>query len=386
MRIARRLVSGSKSSMRFSTAADDPRVRTCYWQQPSPRTGRKSVTGLIPAVATETKTLYSSTVHHLSPRSRSQKKSFLWWQHSFYRLRWKQWHEKWLELADRTPASRQKGPAGVLRSLQRAECDPDVALRLAFLVASEKPPGRSELAGDNKRHQRIKRKLGQARDHLSKAACGLMEAALPEIAILNKKLARRRLTQSQSHILNAGVELKFVLSEIHPIFIKSEDVDSLKGLADVTNPQNGALWMRLQNLAAMCDNEIETLLWPPTIELPSQHELFTMVSYFKACSGDSLPKLITDLLVVAHEVYELVQPGLTQPLTQDATENRIKRFRKLKVEPEQDSTLPKWIEESTAQRAESGQLRSELLAYYPDQALPQPRRYPPPPPIRSEKF
>jgi hypothetical protein len=330
--------------------------------------------------------LYSSSVQNLPSSSPGPDKSLLWWRHPFYRLRWQQWHVKWLELADTTPASRQKGPAGVLRSLREAGCDPDVSLRLAFLVASEKPTGRSELAGDNERQQRIKRKLGQARDHLSKAAFGLMEAALPEIAILNKKLARRKLTQSQSHILKAGVELKFVLSEVHPIFFKPEDVDSLKGLADMTDPQDPAQWMRLQDFAWICDHEIETLLWPPTIELPSHHELFTLVSYFKACSGDSLPELMTDLLVVAHEVYELIQPGLTQPLTQDAIENRIKRFRKLKVEPGQDSTLPKWIEESTAQKAKSGELRSALLAYYPDQALPRPRSYRLPFPIRSEKF
>jgi len=231
-------------------------------------------------------------------------------------------------------------------------CDPDVAVRLAVLVASEKPTGRSELAGDNERHQRIKRKLGQARNHLSKAAFGLMEAALPEIAILNKKLSQRKLTRSQRHILKAAAELERALSNIHLIFIKPEDVDLLKALSDVTDPQDPALWMRLQNLAGMCDHEIETLLWPPTIELPSHHELFTLVSYVTACSGKPKFALVDDLLTVAYGAYEADPPA-------SDTKDMVKRFRKL------DSIQPGLIEEYTAQRAKSGELKHELLTYYP---------------------
>jgi hypothetical protein len=60
--------------------------------------------------------------------------------------------------------------------------------------------------------------------------------------------------------------------------------------------------------------------------------------------------------------------GSTEP-TQDAIEKQVQRFRKLELEPELDSIQPELIEESTAQRAKSGELRRELLSCYPNQAL-----------------
>jgi hypothetical protein len=103
-------------------------------------------------------------VQNLPPSSLSQEKSLLWWRHPFYRLRWKQWHLRWRKLADTTPADQSNSPAGVLAGLEEAHCDLDVLVRLAFLVASEKPTASSELTGENERQQRIKRKVTQARN------------------------------------------------------------------------------------------------------------------------------------------------------------------------------------------------------------------------------
>jgi hypothetical protein len=249
-----------------------------------------------------------------------------------------------------------------LRSLEKAHCDSDVALRLAFLVASEKPSARSELAGDNERQQKLKRKLTQARNHLQKAAFGLMEAALPELAIDNRKRTRK-LDQSRNHIRTGADELQLALSEMSLIFIKPQDVESLKTPAETATPQDVALWMRLQDLAGMCDREIEVLLWPRTLGLPRHHELFTLVSYVTACSGRPNFPLVVNLLDVVREAYELVRPAAersTEPLFHDAVEQRVQWFRGL------DSILPGQIEESTAKRATSGELKSELLACYPD--------------------
>lgn len=122
----------------------------------------------------------------------ANKESFLWWRHPFYRMKWKQWKSNWRELENRIPASRQEGPAGVLRRLKEAHCDADIALRLAFLEASHKPATQSELAKDNKRQQDIKRKLRQSRDHLRSAALGFIETALPEIASGRSSASRAR--------------------------------------------------------------------------------------------------------------------------------------------------------------------------------------------------
>jgi hypothetical protein len=318
------------------------------------------VTGVIPAAAIGAETLYSSSVQHLSPSSPSPGKSLLWWQHPFYRLRWKQWRLNWRKLADRSPA--KKGPGGVLRSLEEVQCDPDVALRLAFLVASDKPATESELVGQNARQQRLKRKLIQARNYLRKAAFGLMNAALPELATEDKKIAGE-LAQCGNYLRKAAGELEQALSDVPLIFIKPKDVESLKASVELTNLQDTALWIRLQDLARMCDHEIETLIWPRAVELHPGHELFTLVSYFTACSGAPNFSLVTDLLAVANEAYDLARPatdGTMEPLTQDAIEKKVQRFRKL------DSIQPGLIEESTAQRAKSGELRRELLACYPD--------------------
>jgi hypothetical protein len=336
-----------------------PRIRASIGQQSSRASG---VTGVIPAAATGTEPLYSSTMQNLPPRSLSQGKSLLWWRHPFYRWRWKQWRLNWQKLSDRTPAGCKEGPAGGLRSLKEAHCDPDVALRLAFLVASEKPATKSELARQNERQQRIKRKLSQARNYLLKAAFGLMNAALPELANGDKKMARK-LAQCRNYLRKAAGELEQALSDVPLIFIKPKDVEALKASVVLTNPQDAALWIRLQDLARMCDHEIETLIWPRAVGLHPGHELFTLVSYFTACSGAPNFSLVTDLLAVANEAYDLARPatdGTTEPLTQDAIEKKVQRFRKL------DSIQPGLIEESIAQRAKSGELRRELLACYPD--------------------
>jgi len=260
----------------------------------------------------------------------------------------------------------------VLRRLQEVNCDPDVALRLAFLVASEKPATKSELAGDSERQQRIKRKLKQAGARLSKAeASGQEREALSKVASDDRGQQRstRKVAQAQNHIENAALELERALSEISLIFIKREDIHSLKMLSDTVKPENIA---SLKRLIYMCSCEIETLLWPRAVELPPGHELFTLVSYVSTYCVEPFPLMI-DLLAVAYEAYDLVRSatdGTTEPLSRDAIEKRVQRFRKLKLQPGKDSILPGLIAESTAQRAKSGELRRELLTCYPNQVLP----------------
>ncbi|HEY6372322.1 MAG TPA: hypothetical protein VIX37_17230 [Candidatus Sulfotelmatobacter sp.] len=300
------------------------------------------------------------------------RESLLWWRHPFFRLRWKQWHIKWLELADEPEANDPGGFEDVLVRLKEAGCDPDVALRLAFLEASQKPATKSELAGDNKRQQRVKRKLTQSRNHLWKAmALGLERAAQSEFAKSDTRQRRitRKVGQVRNHILKVTLELEQALSEISLIFIKPEDVEALKAMADVTDTQRV---ISLRNLAQMCDHEIEALNWSRAVELPPGHELFTLVSYLTACSGEPHFPLVTDLLAVAHQAYDLMLPATdssTEPPTQDAIEKQVQRFRKLKLESGEDSILPEVIAEFTAQRAKSGELRRELLGCYPDQSL-----------------
>jgi hypothetical protein len=298
-------------------------------------------------------------------------RSLLWWRHPFYRLRWRQWHAIWLELDEATPASHEQSPAGVLRRLKKAHCDPDVALRLAFLVASQKPATKSELAGDNERQQRIKRKLTQARRRLSKAeGCLREKEALSKIASDDQGQQRiaSKAAQARNHIGKAAIELEGALWEVPLIFIKREDIHSLRTLSNTIKSENVD---SLKRLVYLCSCEVETSLWPRAVELAPGHELFTLVSYVTTCSGKPHFSLVTDLLVVAHQAYDLMRPatdGSTEP-TQDAIEKQVQRFRKLELEPELDSIQPELIEESTAQRAKSGELRRELLSCYPNQAL-----------------
>jgi hypothetical protein len=313
--------------------------------------------------------LYSSSVQNLSANSLSLEKSFLWWRHPFYRLRWQQWHVRWLELADTAAASYEPSSTDLLRRFKEVHCDPDVTLRLAFLVASQKPATKSDLVGDNERQQRIKRKLKQARDRLSKAeACGQGQEAVSKIASDDKGQQRstRLAARAQNHIEKAALELERALSDISLIFIKREDIDSLRALSDTIRPENVDV---LKRLIYMCSSESEILLWPRAVELAPGHELFTLVSYVTACSGDPHFALVTDLLAVAREAYDLMAPatdGLTEPPTQDAIEKQVQRFRKLKLESGEDSIQPELIEESTSQGAKSGELRGELLSCYPD--------------------
>lgn len=193
----------------------------------------------------------------------------------------------------------------MLGRLTENNCDPEVALRLAFLEASHKPATQSELAKDNERQQRIRRKLDQSRRRLLKTALELEQAA-------------------------ADLEL---------IFIKPEDIGSLRALAE------------------MCSHAIETLLWSHALELPPGHELFTLAAYVNACSGKPNRSLVTDLLAVVYCAYG------RKPPTQDAIEKQVQRFRK------PGSIIPELIEDTTSQWEKSGELRKDLLTYYPDQTL-----------------
>jgi hypothetical protein len=246
-----------------------------------------------------------------------------------------------------------------------------VALRLAFLEASQKPTTKSELAGDNKRQQRIKRKLIQARNHLWKAMALHLELAsqhdLPKGDTRQRRITRK-LDQARNHILSAAVELERALSEISLIFIKPNDIESLKAMAGTQ--QTGCIGS-LRSLAQMCDHEIETLIWPRALELPPGYELFTLVAYLTACGGEPNFPLVTDLLTVAHQAchqLRLETDSSTETPTQDAIEKQVQRFRKLKMDSGEDSILPGLIADDTAQRAKSGELRRELLGCYPDQS------------------
>jgi hypothetical protein len=311
-------------------------------------------------------------MQNLPPISQGPEKSFLWWRHPFYRLRWQQWHASWLELADTASASYEPSSTDVLRRLEEVRCDPDIALRLAFLVASQKPTTKSELAGDNERQQRIKRKLKQARARLSKAeARGQEQEALPKIASddMGRPPSTHKVTEAQNDIEKAALELELALSEVSLIFVKREDIDSLRTLYDAVRPKNV---YSLRRLMYMCSCEIEALLWPHAVELAPGHELFTLVSYVTACSGGPHFALVTDLLAVAHQAYDLMRSATdspTEPPTQDAIEKQVQRFRKLKLKSGEDSIQSELIEESTGHRAKSGELRRELLSCYPDHTL-----------------
>ena len=230
------------------------------------------------------------------------KKDFLWWRHEFYRSRWKVWRAKWLELVSNTPAGYKGDPVAVLGNLKEIKCDPDVALRLAFLEASHKPATQSKLAKKNTRQQSIRRKLDQSRKRLLKTALELEQAA----------------------------------SDLQLIFIKPEEIDSLRTLAE------------------MCRHEIETLLWSHELELPPGHELFTLAAYVNACSGKPNHSLVMELLDVVYCAYGRMPP------TKDAIEKHLQRFRK------PGSIIPELIEDTTSQRGKSGDLRKDLLTYYPD--------------------
>jgi hypothetical protein len=234
-----------------------------------------------------------------------KKECFLWWRDEFYQSRLKQWHIKWLNLAANTPAEHEDGPVAALNKLTEINCDPDVALRLAFLEANHKPATQSELAKENARQQRIKRKLNQSRTRLLEAALLLEQAA----------------------------------ADAPLIFIQPEKIGSLRTLAD------------------MCGHQIETLLWPRALELPPGHELFTLVAYVKSCAGNPNYTLVTDLLGVVYQAH-----GRRAP-TQDAITKQVQRFRKAGL------VIPEMVEESTSRRAKSGELKEDLLTCYPDQTL-----------------
>jgi hypothetical protein len=297
----------------------------------------------------------------------AKKQSFLWWRHPFYRLKWKRWQMNWLKLASASTANDTGGPADVLATLEEAHCNPDVVVRLAFLEASQKPITKSELAGENKRQQGIKRKLNQSREHLLKAAAlGEELAAQSEIAGRDQRRVKRKVAQTRNHMLKAARELERALSGVSLIFIKRNDVDSLTALADTATPMN---FGSLERLIHMCSCEIQTLLWPRAVELPPGHELFTLVSYVAACSGEPHFELVTYLLDAAYQAYDPMRSPTADPVdppTQEAIEKQVQRFRKLKV---RYTVLIDLIEESTAQRAKSGELRRELLTCYPDRPL-----------------
>lgn len=283
----------------------------------------------------------------------AKKESLLWWRHPFYRSRWKQWHTKWLELADRMPANLKASPANLIARLRKAQCDPEVALRLAFLEASYKPATQSQLAKDNQRQQRLNRKLGPSRDKLWKAMLRLAQVtAGTEGGDTKEPRTKRKLDRYRKHILKAALELDEVLLDVPLIFVTLADIDSLRAMSDTIKPEN---LDSLKELVENCNHEIQTLLWPRAVELASGHELFTLVPYIKACCGEPNFPLATDLLKAVYEAYGRWPPS------REAIEKQVERFSKMK------SIQPEVIEDSTLKRANSGELRQDWLACYPDQ-------------------
>lgn len=285
----------------------------------------------------------------------AKKQSHLWWRHPFYRTSWNQWRVNWQKLADRIWPNYERAPEGVLRSLESAHCDPDVALRLAFLEASHKPATQSELAKDNARQQYLRRKLDQSRGHLWKAMVALAELTPCNFQNGNRKEQRidRKVDQYRKHVLKAALELEEALSDVPLIFISRADIHSLRAMSDAVKPENITA---LKSLVDRCIHERETLLWPRAVELAPGHELFTLVSYVKACSGEPNFPLVTDLLNLVYEAHGRRSPS------REAIEKQVERFAKL------NSIQPELIEDSTRQWANSGELRQELLACYPDKS------------------
>jgi hypothetical protein len=290
--------------------------------------------------------------------------SLLWWRHPFFRLRWKQWYANWRKLAGAVEAHDEGGVAHVLSQLAQANCDPEVALRLAFLEASQKPTTKSELAGDNERQQKIRRKLTQARNRLWKAMALHLELASQPRSDTGQRRITRKVSQARNHIEKAALELEHAFSDVTLILIKPERIESLKAMADMTETGSVA---SLRTLAQLCDHEVEALKWPLAVELPPGHELFMLVSYITACSGEPHFATVTDLLDKAYQAYNGTRSPTVDPLhspTQEAIEKQVQRFRRLR---ERYLVLIDMIEESTARWAKSGEFRRELLACYPDQ-------------------
>jgi hypothetical protein len=300
----------------------------------------------VPPAATRTAPLYSAGVQDLPPNSVGTEKSLLWWMHPYYRAKWKPWHASWRKLKDRIPANQNASPADVIARLKEAHCDPDVAVRLAFLEACHKPATPSELAKDNKRQQKLKRKLGQARDDLWKAML-----ALSKLTGSKKVRVDRKTDQYRSHVAEAAAELEKALSEMQLIFVTPADIQLLRKTSKSISAENLDV---LKRLVDMCNHALEVLLWSRAVEPDPGHELYSLVSYVKACSGAPDFPLVTDLLDAVYKAHE------RWPQTRGAIEKQAERFSKV------HSFQAEGIERSTLERVKSGALRQELLACYPE--------------------
>jgi hypothetical protein len=238
--------------------------------------------------------------------SSTEKRSLLWWRHEYYRSRWKQWYENWRKLLCNSPATGEDSPRTVLDKLSSLGGDPEIAVRLAFLVASHKPLTQSELAKDTRRQQRLRRKLRQAGQRLLDSARLLEEAA----------------------------------NDFPLIFIGPEQINAAT------------------HIAQLCGHEFSELLEPRALELPSGHELFTLSCYVKAATGKQNHKLVTDLLDIVYRADRQRGP------TQDSLEKQVQRFASM------DSIYPDEINEDTSKRVNSGELKEDFLACFPGEIFP----------------
>jgi len=251
------------------------------------------------------------------------------------------------------PANQNASPADVIARLKQAQCDPDVAVRLAFLEACHKPATPSELAKDNKRQQKLKRKLGQARDHVWKAMLALakLTGSISQNGDPKKVRVDRKTDQYRSHVVEAATELEKALSEMQLIFITPADIQLLREASESIAAENLDV---LKRLVDMCNHELEVLLWSRAVEPDPGHELYSLVSYVKACSGAPDFPLVTDLLDVVYKAHERWPP------TRGVIEKQAERFSEV------HSFQAEGIERSTLERAKSGTLRQELLTCYPE--------------------
>jgi hypothetical protein len=229
-----------------------------------------------------------------------------WWRHPFYRSRWKKWHENWRKRLSSSPNTREDNPRALLDKLSGSGCDPEIAVRLAFLVASHKPATQSELTKDTRRQQRIKRKLKQAGQKL----------------------------------LDSARLLEEVSSDFRLVFISEEQIAAV------------------DHTVRMCAHEYELLLEPRALELPGGHELFTMVEYVKVSTGQSHLQLMTDLLGHVYSAERQRGPTI------DAVSKQVQRFKR------PGSILNEVIHEYMIKSVNSGALKKDLLAILPGTVLP----------------
>lgn len=161
----------------------------------------------------------------------------------------------------------------------------------------------------------------------------------------------RKTVEYRSHVLEAAAELEKALSEMQLIFVTPADIQLLRETSETIAADNLDV---LKKLVDMCNHALEALLWSRAVEPDPGHELYSLVSYVKACSGAPDFPLVSDLLDAVYRAHERWPP------TRGAIEKQAERFSKV------HSFQAEGIERSTLERIKSGALRQELLTCYPE--------------------